>query len=180
VQCAALAVLVCGATVASAGRESDPAQALPLGARAGIVAGLIAALLSGLASTMSQLTLQNRDRNTFLFGGEMAVYTITALIATTGLPVMSIFDGWTPGTVIPVASNAVGGLLVGLVTKSAGNVAKGYAIVAGILMTGFMEGILFSPVGIPLRLWIALPLVVGSTMLRVAAAAPLPDWRTKS
>ena len=50
-----------------------------------------------------------------------------------------MFDGWTPETLIPVLSNACGGIIVGFVTKYAGGVTKGFALIAGIIVTGMVE-----------------------------------------
>lgn len=51
----------------------------------------------------------------------------------------SLFKHWHWKVYIPVASNAVGGIIVGLVTKHAGGVSKGYALIAGIIITGFAQ-----------------------------------------
>ena len=49
------------------------------------------------------------------------------------------FDGWTPQTWIPIITNALGGIIVGLVTKHAGAVRKGFALIFGILISGLWE-----------------------------------------
>ena len=51
----------------------------------------------------------------------------------------SLFSNWTPYTLIPVVTNACGGLVVGLVTKYAGGVRKGFALIAGIVITGLAQ-----------------------------------------
>ena len=67
--------------------------------------------------------------------------------------------GWSALAAVPVASQAVGGLLVGQVTKRMGGVAKGFAIVGGLVLTGALQsladGRLLSP-----ELYLALVLVV--------------------
>lgn len=140
----------------------------------GVATGLSAAFLSGLASTVSQWTLQGGQRNVFLFGGEMAVYTIATLVIgaplSGWLSVESSFRSWAPPNLIPIFSCAAGGFLVGLVTKFAGNIAKGYAIVGGIVMTGLLDGLLNGASSISWRLWVAAPLVAASIMLRAACA----------
>jgi UDP-sugar transporter A1/2/3 len=52
---------------------------------------------------------------------------------------ISLFQHWDWKVLIPVASNAGGGIIVGLVTKYAGGVNKGYALIAGIIITGFAQ-----------------------------------------
>uniref|UniRef100_A0A2P2QZ08 CMP-sialic acid transporter 5-like n=1 Tax=Rhizophora mucronata TaxID=61149 RepID=A0A2P2QZ08_RHIMU len=71
------------------------------------------------------------------------------------------FYGWTPLTMIPVIANALGGILVGLVTSHAGGVRKGFVIVSALLVTALLQ---FIFEGKPPSLYclVALPLVVGS------------------
>jgi len=69
--------------------------------------------------------------------------------------------------VIPVISNAFGGVVVGLVTKYAGGVVKGFALIAGIIITGFAQWFLE---GKQLRAndWIAVILVSISIYLHTS------------
>ena len=49
---------------------------------------------------------------------------------------------------IPVVSNACGGIIVGLVTKYAGGVTKGFALIAGILVTAVADFFVYgTPLG---------------------------------
>ena len=66
---------------------------------------------------------------------------------------------------IPILANAAGGVLAGLVAKYAGSVARATAIVAGIVLTGFLEGLFVSASGLTWRLWLALVLVVFCTLV---------------
>jgi UDP-sugar transporter A1/2/3 len=50
-----------------------------------------------------------------------------------------IFQGWKITTWIPVLTNAVGGILVGLVTKHAGVVPKGFALILGLFLAGVLQ-----------------------------------------
>jgi UDP-sugar transporter A1/2/3 len=47
--------------------------------------------------------------------------------------------GWSWKTWIPVITNATGGLLVGLVTKHAGAVKKGFALIFGLVLSGVLQ-----------------------------------------
>ena len=146
-----------------------------------MIPGLLAALLSGLASAMSQWSLQGQDRNTYLFSAELATYTTLVLVVRellNGQGMASFFDGWTWATMIPVLVNATGGLIVGLVTKYAGSIAKGYAIVVGILFTGFVEAAFIDSAGFPWRLWVALPLVIASTTMHTKYPYVPPGKKT--
>lgn len=49
------------------------------------------------------------------------------------------FHGWTPKTLIPIATNAAGGIVVGIVTKYAGSVKKGFALIFGLLLSGVLQ-----------------------------------------
>ena len=51
------------------------------------------------------------------------------------------FDQWTIQTLIPVFTNAIGGIVVGLVTKYAGSVKKGFALIFGMVLTGVVQSI---------------------------------------
>ena len=49
------------------------------------------------------------------------------------------WSGWTPWTMIPIFTNSVGGIIVGLVTKYAGSVRKGFALIFGIFISGLLQ-----------------------------------------
>ena len=69
-----------------------------------------------------------------------------------------MLNGWELKTAIPVITNAFGGVVVGLVTKYAGGVVKGFALIAGIIITAFAQWLVDSkPVGF--NHWIAVALV---------------------
>ena len=40
---------------------------------------------------------------------------------------------------IPILTNSVGGIIVGLVTKYAGSVRKGFALIFGIFISGILQ-----------------------------------------
>lgn len=148
-QILALLLLVCGAALLGGetkhlheeGRENKFWQ--------GVVPILGASMLSGLGGAFSQRTLQRR--NSFVFSMELAVYSTCSLVmmlmlAPAGMSkdrdkIMSegLLVGWNLRTVVPVAIQAAGGLCVGQVTKYAGGVKKGFAIVSGILLTTVLQ-----------------------------------------
>jgi UDP-sugar transporter A1/2/3 len=106
-----------------------------------------ASLLSGLSSAATQVALQARQRNSMVYTAEMALVSIPLLLlgdlytgaGTSSLLSTSIANGWTWQTWIPVLSNASGGLVVGLVMQHAGSITKGFALIAGILVTAVTE-----------------------------------------
>ena len=77
--------------------------------------------------------------------------------------------GWTASAFIPVVSQALGGIIVGLVTKRLGGISKGFAIVGGLVLTGALqsavEGRLLSA-----ELYVALALVICRRAARPRAA----------
>ena len=75
---------------------------------------------------------------------------------------------------MPVLSQALGGIIVGLVTKRLGGISKGFAIVGGLSITGVLQSVLERQV-LQLELYVALLLVVLSTWLHGR-----PDAKTKT
>ena len=132
----------------------------------GIIPIIVASMISGLAGALTQLNLQGggsklsvwgkknsakvsrQPRNAYLFSMEMNVASIILLLGSllmspSGRNIMrtpsTFFSNWTPQTFIPVVTNAIGGILVGLVTKHAGSVRKGFALIFGLLLSGLFQ-----------------------------------------
>jgi UDP-sugar transporter A1/2/3 len=55
-----------------------------------------------------------------------------------------ISQGWTLGTWVPVVSNGLGGILVGLVTKYHGAIVKSFAMIFGMVISGILQHIFFA------------------------------------
>ncbi|KAI4345243.1 hypothetical protein L6164_012383 [Bauhinia variegata] len=134
----------------------------------GIVPVLVASMLSGLASALCQWASQVKKRSTYLMTIEMSIVGSLCLLISTfrspdgeAMKQKGFFYGWTSLTLIPIISNALGGILVGLVTSQAGGVRKGFVIVSALLVTALLQ---FVFEGKPPSLYclIALPLVVSS------------------
>jgi UDP-sugar transporter A1/2/3 len=134
----------------------------------GIIPIIVASMISGLAGALTQLNLQGGGsqikiwgkkstdssvksrppRNAYLFSMEMNVASVALLLASLfmssdGRTILrtpsTFFSNWTPQTFIPVVTNAIGGILVGLVTKHAGSVRKGFALIFGLLLSGLFQ-----------------------------------------
>lgn len=113
----------------------------------GVIPVVIASFLSGLAGALSQKSLQTMGRNSYLFTMELSAASL--LFLTTSMLCRSpdgklireqgFFYGWTRQTWIPVVTNALGGIIVGLVTKYAGSVRKGFALIFGLLLSGILQ-----------------------------------------
>lgn len=134
----------------------------------GIVPVLVASVLSGLASSLCQWASQVKKHPSYLMTVEMSVVGSLCLLASTSkspdgeaIRQHGFFYGWTPLTWIPVIFNAVGGILVGLVTSYAGGVRKGFVIVSALIVTALLQ---FVFDGKPPSLYclLSLPLVMTS------------------
>lgn len=117
----------------------------------GVVPILVASFTSGLAGAFSQKNLQARGggRNAYLFTMELCaasclILAISLSISSDGEKIRAngFWDGWTISTFIPILTNSAGGIIVGLVTKYAGSVRKGFALIFGIFISGMIQAIL--------------------------------------
>uniref|UniRef100_A0A7S1YRA0 Sugar phosphate transporter domain-containing protein n=1 Tax=Ditylum brightwellii TaxID=49249 RepID=A0A7S1YRA0_9STRA len=120
----------------------------------GVIPVLLASFISGLAGALTQKNLQGASksgkktepRNAYLFSMEMNVASVillfgSMLFSADGKKILSqgFFHNWTPQTLIPVLTNSIGGIMVGLVTKHAGSVRKGFALIFGLLLSGIIQ-----------------------------------------
>lgn len=117
----------------------------------GVLAVLLASFISGLAGALTQKSLQSHvvgtiGRNSYFFTMELCVAStivmlISMLKSEDGRRIHSdgFFEGWTPKTFLPILTNAAGGIIVGLVTKHAGAVKKGFALIFGLLLSGIVQ-----------------------------------------
>ncbi|PKI66233.1 hypothetical protein CRG98_013401 [Punica granatum] len=170
-QIGALFLLIVAAVLLSIGEgsgkgsaSSDPEQILFYG----IIPVLVASVLSGLASSLCQWAAQVKKHSSYLMTVEMSLVGSLCMLASTfkspdgeTIRKYGFFYGWTPLTLIPVISNALGGILVGLVTSYAGGVRKGFVIVSSLIVTALLQ---FIFEGKPPSLYcvVALPLVISS------------------
>lgn len=134
----------------------------------GIVPVLVASVLSGLASALCQWASQVKKHSSYMMTIEMSIIGSLCMIASAfkspdgeAIRQHGFFYGWTPLTLIPVTINAVGGILVGLVTSYAGGVRKGFVIVSALLVTALLQFI-FDGKPPSVYCLIALPLVMTS------------------
>ncbi|KAL2504559.1 CMP-sialic acid transporter 5 [Abeliophyllum distichum] len=137
----------------------------------GIVPLLVASVLSGLASALCQWATQVKKHASYLMTVEMSIIGSLCLLASaykspdgTAIRQHGFFYGWTPLTLIPVTVNAVGGILVGLVTSYAGGVRKGFVIVSALLVTALLQFAFDGKPPSPYCL-VAFPLVISSTSI---------------
>eukprot|EP00262_Sarcandra_glabra_P004493 TRINITY_DN15575_c0_g1_i1.p1 TRINITY_DN15575_c0_g1~~TRINITY_DN15575_c0_g1_i1.p1 ORF type:complete len:351 (+),score=47.74 TRINITY_DN15575_c0_g1_i1:79-1053(+) len=134
----------------------------------GIVPVLVASVLSGLASSLCQWATQVKKHTSYLMTVEMSIVGSLCLLASISkspdgeaIRQNGFFHGWTTLTLIPVFWNAIGGILVGLVTAHSGGVRKGFVIVSALLVTALLQ-FLFDGKLPSLYCLSALPLVISS------------------
>lgn len=121
----------------------------------GVAPILLASFISGLAGAVAQKNLQTGARNSYQFSMELCVATILILtgsliVAPDGKLILEngFWHNWTIMTWIPIITNAMGGVLVGLVTKYAGSVSKGFALIFGMLLSGVVQALIEPDVGV--------------------------------
>lgn len=137
----------------------------------GIIPVTVASVLSGLASSLCQWASQVKKHTSYMMTIEMSFIGSMCLLASTSqspdgeaIRKHGFFHEWTLLTVVPVLMNAVGGILVGLVTTYAGGVRKGFVIVSALLVTALLQFI-FDGKPPSLYCLIALPLVMTSIFI---------------
>ncbi|RLN88702.1 hypothetical protein BBJ28_00018084 [Nothophytophthora sp. Chile5] len=181
-QCFAMLLLLSAAVLLSLAKNggADGDDAAPaISVELGLVPVLLASLLSGLGSGLTQRSMQQHKRDAALVTMELSVYgslflmlpAIWSAIAKTPVsesPAVNalgsldkVFEGCDRYTLIPVVSNAMGGLLVGTVTKHVGGVLKSFALICGIAFTAFVESYVYGAV-LPQEVFIAAGLVATS------------------
>ena len=128
----------------------------------GLVAVITGTCLSGFGAVMSERAVRISNRNSLLFSAELG------LIGLVFLTCSSLWNGeWSsiqaaggiwlegPGSLrglIPGVTQALGGLVIGHVTKHSGSVKKGLAVIVGLLLTAALSSadLLMWGVAIPL------------------------------
>ena len=128
----------------------------------GVAMILAASLLSGIAATLTQIFMQDMKLSPFLVTLSMCIvsivtvgFSIISQAAMSGHDYSAIFENWTAFSLIPVATQALGGLLVGLVTNYCGSLDKGVAFVCGLAVSAFWES-LVTGVALPWNALLAL------------------------
>lgn len=192
-QCFSMLTLLGAAMLLSLSKDSskgDDAAAPPMSVEFGLVPVLLASMLSGLGAAITQRSMQQHKRDAALVTMELSLYgslflmmpaiwsTITktpndqspAVNALKSLD--AVFEGCDAYTLIPVVSNALGGLLVGTVTKYVGGVLKSFALICGIAFTAFVESYVYGAV-LPREVFVAAALVAFS--MAVYSSFPYVD-----
>lgn len=172
----AAAMMLASKDAESKGRKAEPGSRLPSGSGLGVACVLTASALSGLATSLSQVTLQNQGRNSFLYSMELAVISMTTLLSSavlSGKTDQLHLRGWRASTLLPVVTQGCGGILIGQVTKNLGAVEKCFATVIGILITGVAQKLAFDrPFNSKRQRFSALLVIVSVLLHAKGGAAP--------
>mmetsp|Transcript_24315 Transcript_24315/g.57238 ORF Transcript_24315/g.57238 Transcript_24315/m.57238 type:complete len:335 (+) Transcript_24315:103-1107(+) len=114
----------------------------------GVAPIMLASFISGLSGALSQKNLQAQGggRNSYLFSMELCaasamILFFSLLMSPDGRTIANegFWNGWTMTTWIPIVTNSIGGIVVGLVTKYAGSVRKGFALIFGMFLSGLVQ-----------------------------------------
>ncbi|KAF1315063.1 Cmp-sialic acid transporter 5-like, partial [Globisporangium splendens] len=185
-QCGAMVVLLAAAVLLSLAKESGngkgAGRAAEVSFELGLLPVLVASILSGFGAAITQRSMQIQKRDLALVTIELSVYGSVFLV----LPMLwsaisplsassdsleeplsswaSLWEGCDAFTLIPVVTNAFGGLLVGTVTKHVGGVLKSFALICGIAFTAFVESYVYGAV-LPMEVYVAAALVAFSLFL---------------
>lgn len=123
----------------------------------GVVPVLCAVLSSGLTAALTQRALKGSEgRNSWLYSMEISIWgsfflicgqliqhaALEGTLSREGGWLATNFQGWSAQCILPISTQACGGILVGLVTKYSDAVKKGFALVAGIVLTTVSQAML--------------------------------------
>lgn len=142
----------------------------------GIVCIIAASALSGLGAAMSEWSLQGKGRNSYLFSAEIAVLSFVTVCVNLLLNLngdgeraatQGLFYQWTFWTFLPSATQGLGGIVVGLITKVSGSVRKGFAVICGLILSSFLQW-LIEVKPMPLTVVLAVPVVAFCIYLHAA------------
>lgn len=168
-QCLALAMVSVAAVLVSLPSDSSANGKPNIGGEIGSIKGvgcvLVAAALSGVGSGITEWATRSQRRDNYLQTLEMAL--IGCLILTVNLFLGladeiawrdGLFMRWTWLTILPVLSQSVGGILIGVITKIAGGVRKIMATISGLCLTCLLQQAVYGVVP-PVGTLLAVPLV---------------------
>ncbi|AQK53158.1 CMP-sialic acid transporter 5 [Zea mays] len=140
-------------------------------------------MLSGLASSLCQWASQVKKHTSYMMTIEMSFIGSVCLLASTyrspdgeAIRKYGVFHEWTFWTMVPVLMNAVGGILVGLVTTYAGGIRKGFVIVSALLVTALLQ---FVYDGKPPSLYCLMALPLVATSIFIYQKYPYVDKKKK-
>ena len=158
-----------GETAAGGGGGAASAAARAAGA----TSVLVASALSGLSGAMCQFALQGSEKLPAMMTLEMAITGVPMVLlaervaAGDEFRLSAVYESWTAWALVPVLSSAIGGILVGEITKRLGSIAKGFAVTCGLVLTGVFQSV-FAGAAPPRAHVVSLIVIVISTWVHTA------------
>lgn len=137
---------------------------------AGVMAILAASMLSGMAAALCQRNVQRMGAMELTFAMSLvSLVMLTFSLAFESLSpsapsMMEQLAGIERGVAIPILTNAAGGILVGQVTHYMGGVSKGFSVVGGLIVSGFVQSYVNNTI-LPPTIFVALLMVCLATAL---------------
>ncbi|CAI5487682.1 unnamed protein product [Closterium sp. Naga37s-1] len=143
----------------------------------GAIPMLAASVTSGFGSMYCQWVSQVKGRSSYLMTIEMSSFSFCLLLASLLLVPSShdavrirqlgFFHAWTLLSMVPILTNALSGILVGVVVQISGGLKKGFVMIIALLVTAAAQ-LLLEGEPPPLLVWVAFPMVVASTHMHAA------------
>ena len=133
----------------------------------GVVPCAAAAAISGLASVFVQSVVQNKNRNSFLYTAELALWGMLILLPSVTRSGIKTVTSAGPHGAIPAVFQAMGGIAIGLLIKRQGSVACGFSTTVGVVLSAVFDRLLTGHLP-TLSDLVCLPLVICSTYLYTA------------
>lgn len=179
-QCIALLMVTFGGIMVSlpqqdAGSSKERSEAQD-GFGFGVTCVVVAAALSGLGSGITEWALQTKKRNNYLLSLELAsmgclIIILSILLGlapdSTRIRQEGPFVGWSFVTLIPVLTQSMSGIVVGIITQLTGGVSKVMATICGLILTCMLQQLLFGQPLSPIVL-AAVPLVAGGIYMHAS------------
>ncbi|CAI5504962.1 unnamed protein product [Closterium sp. Naga37s-1] len=167
-----------GSSKASAGGGSGGlTESLAASVLFGAIPMLAASVTSGFGSMYCQWVSQVKGRSSYLMTIEMSSFSFCLLLASllllpsshdaARMRELGFFHAWTLLSTVPILTNALAGILVGVVVQVSGGLKKGFVMIIALLVTAAAQ-LLLEGEPPPLLVWVAFPLVVASTHVHAA------------
>jgi len=171
IQMVALVMLVAAAlllqygSMASASTSNTPTDGTTWGT--GVAAILGASALSGVAAALCQRCVQRMGATELTFS--MSLVSMVMLAGSLWFEgrassVPTALAGGEIGVVVPIITNAAGGVLVGQVTHYMGGVSKGFSVVGGLIVSGVVQSFTEHTM-LPPTIFVALAMVCAATAM---------------
>lgn len=151
----------------------------------GSIAALVSAFCSGLTSALSERALHLHSRPSLVFSTELAIFELVTILLiltvesgsgwemTGDLPSIheyGLFGRATALSLVPCSTQAVGGILVGHLTKVTDGVSKCYVLIVAVMLSAVAR-VLVDKAPLTYFLMMALPLGLMSIWLNFGVGA---------